>query len=77
MTAVKRNEIQKKEYPQEEGVWSYKGKKEEKMILGGLGDEIECVSKLYNKFKLMNICLSAYIKNRINDKSLWLYSKRL
>lgn len=27
MTAVKRNEIQKKEYPQEEGIWSYIGKK--------------------------------------------------
>lgn len=34
MTAVKRNEIQKKEYPQEEGIWSYIGKNEEKKTLG-------------------------------------------
>ena len=77
MTAVKRNEIQKKEYPQEEGIWSYIGKNEEKKTLGEVWDETECVSKLHNKFKLMNICPSAYIKNRINNKSLWLYTKRL
>lgn len=42
MTAVKRNETEK-EYPQEEGIWSYIGKNKEKRYWENY-DETECVS---------------------------------